>query len=166
MAIRYSDAYIETIARAHLQPGEQIIGRAAGIHRPWYTLGVMLFWKNYLVIATNQRLLLAEHRRGLLYDRLEAVHSVPWNQVANAKVSGLLKKKLNLAFGQKKIKLNLPGFLGPMPKNVLGAKAVASTWQQAKALGAGQQHASLPPGAPQHYAAPQMQAQAQYYPQA
>jgi hypothetical protein len=147
MAIRYSDAYVDTIARAHLQQGEQIIGRAAGVHRPWYTLGIMLFWKNYLVIATTHRLLLVEHRRGFLYDRLEAVHSVPWNAVSNAKVSGLIGKKLKLAYEQKKLTLRLPGFLGPIPRNVAGAKSVSATWQQARSLMAGQQQHSLPPQA-------------------
>ena len=47
----------------------------------------------------NRRLLLVEHRRGLLYDRLEKVDSISFGEITTAKVSGLLlKKKLNLAF--------------------------------------------------------------------
>lgn len=162
MAIKYSDAYIETVARAHLNQGEQIIGKAAGVHRPFWSLGIMLFWKNYLVLATNQRLLLIEHRRGFIYDRLEAVHSIGWNEVGEAKVSGLLKKKLKLKFAgaRPNLALNLPGLFGPMPKNVAGAKAVAGTYQQAKQLGAGAQPASLPPQAA--YAQPGMPQQAAY----
>lgn len=142
--IRYSDAYIETIARAHLQQGEQIIGRTAGVLRPWYSFGIMLFWKNYLVMATTHRLLLVEHRRGFIYDRLEAVHSIPWAAVNSAKVSGLIGKKLKLAFEHQKMTLRLPWFLPPVPKNIAGAKSVGATWEQARAIMAGQQQHALP----------------------
>lgn len=137
MAIKFNDTYVDSIARAHLEPGEQIVARSAGVHRPWWTLGIWYFWKTYLVLATNRRLLLVEHRRGLLYDRLEKVDSIAFGEITTAKVSGLLlKKKLNLAFqnGRSALSLVLPGLFGPMPKSAAGAKEVVSSWEQGKAL--------------------------------
>lgn len=137
MAIKFNDTYIDSIARAHLEPGEQIVARSAGVHRPWWTLGIWFFWKTYLVLATNRRLILAEHRRGLMYDRLEKVESVPFGEITKAKVSGLLlKKKLNLVFqnGRSAISMVLPGLFGPIPKSVAGAKQVVSSWEQGKSL--------------------------------
>ncbi len=146
--IKYNDAYIEHIVRAHLQPGEQLMSRTAGVHRPLWTLGIRFFWRNYLLLATNQRLILVEHRRGLIYDRLEKVESIPWNAFTKAKVSGLMSKKLKLTFGARSLKLRVPALFAPMSRNVQGAKGIVSTWQQGMALAAPQQQA-LQAGYPQ-----------------
>jgi hypothetical protein len=148
--IKYSNAYVETVARAHLDQDEQILAKAGGVHRPWYTGGFIWFWKFYFVVATNKRVLLCEHRRGLFYDRLEAVHSVPWNELTEVKVAGLfIKKTLKLQFNGQKLALRLPRLFAPTPANVINAKHVATTWNQAKQMAAPVQPASLPAPAPQ-----------------
>ena len=153
MGIKFTDAYIDNIARAHLEPGEQIVARSAGVHRPFWTLGFIWFWKTYLVLATDRRIILAEHRRGLFYDRLERVDAVPYSGVATAKVSGLLlKKKLKLAFqdGRSALALVLPGFPGPIARAKAGAKDVVAPWEQGKALPA----PAAAPAAPAAFGAP------------
>jgi hypothetical protein len=136
MAIKFTPAYVENIVSAHLEPGEKIVARAAGVHRPIWTLGIRFFWKTYLIVATDRRLVLVEHRRGLLYDRVERVEAIAWADIDTAKVSGLMRKSLKLAFksGRSSLSLRLPGLFGPMARNNEGAKSVVSTWEQRKAL--------------------------------
>lgn len=150
MAIKFTDAYIEHIGRAQLGPGEQILSRTAGVYRPFWSFGLVFFWRTYLVLATNHRLILVEHRRGLIYDRLEKVESIPWNAVGKAKLSGLLAKKLKLAFTGRSLKLSVPGMLAPLARNTAGAKGIVSTWQQGMALMAPAQPAALVAGQPQY----------------
>jgi hypothetical protein len=137
MAIKFNETYIDNIARGHLEPGEQIVARSAGVHRPWWSLGLWLFSRTYLVIATNRRILLAEHRRGLVYDRLEKVEAVPFGEISKAALSGLLlKKKLHLAFlnGRRTIAIVLTGLFGPIANSVAGAKKIVASWSQGKTL--------------------------------
>ena len=136
MAIKFNPTYVETLAKAHA-PGETVLGTSAGVHKPFWALGIPFFFKTYLLIATQSRLLVAEHRRGLLLDRLESVERIAWSEITTAKLSGLfLKKKLKLAFshGRAALAITLPGFFGPIPKPAQGAKALVTTWEQRRAL--------------------------------
>lgn len=151
MAIKFNETYVDSIARGHLEPGEQVVARAAGVHKPLWALGIPFFFKTFLILATDRRLLLMEHRRGLIYDRLERVESVPFGEVQTAKVAGLLlKKKLKLAFasGRAKLALALPGFFGPLPRNTQGAKDLVSAWERGKSLPAPAAQPALGAGAP------------------
>jgi len=136
MAIKFNQQYIDTLASAHA-PGETVVGATAGVHKPVWALGVPFFFKTYLFIATERSLVLIEHRRGLLYDRVESATRFAWSEVTEAKVSGLLlKKKLQLTFsnGHPAVKAQLPGLLGPIAKAKPAAKTLVETWQRGKAL--------------------------------
>lgn len=136
MAIKFNPTYIDTLARAYA-PNETVVASTAGVHKPLWALGIPFFFKTFLLIATQRKLLVVEHRRGLLLDRIESVDTIAWSEVSTAKVSGLLlKKKLKMAFttGREAISMALFGFFGPIPKSADGAKAVVATWEQGKAL--------------------------------
>jgi len=156
----FTDLHVQTLARGIMQPGEQLQGQTVTRYRPFWAMG--LIRRMHLVLATNQRIVICEHRAGLLGGpRLHAIDAVAWGQVQEAKVTGLLKKKLKVAGqgdrGPVALKAEIPkdfmGFFGPMKNNLQGARAVASTYEQAKggALPAaavpGQLPASYPPPA-------------------
>lgn len=135
MAIKFNQTYIDTLARAYA-PNDNVVASTGGVHKPFWALGIPFFFKTYLLIATQRKLLVVEHRRGLLLDRMESVDAVAWSEVQSAKVSGLLRKKLKLAFttGRAAISMAIFGMIGPVAKAADGAKALVGAWQQGKAL--------------------------------
>jgi hypothetical protein len=165
----FSDLHVQLLSRGILNPGEQLLGQTVTSYMPWWAFGFIR--RQYLVLATDQRLVLVDHRYSFIRpttQRLHGVDSLPWANVQEAKVTGLfLKKKLKVR-GQGErgpialkmvISNALFGLLAPMKNNMQGARAIASVATQsiggAPALGP----------APQAYGAPQLpygQPQPQY----
>lgn len=142
MAIYFSDLYVNTISKGLLQPGEQLVARASAMHVPWWSMGMPMLMSQYLVFATNQRILLVRHRRGWLTgDRMDDVKSVAWNQVERATLGGILRKKLKIKAGDVDLKLLmrspiLENIFG-VPRSMEGVKLLVDTWQKSKALPSG-----------------------------
>jgi hypothetical protein len=143
----FSDLHVQLLARGILQPGEQLLGQTVTQYNPWWALG--LFRKTYLVLATDQRLVLVEHRVAWLHQalKLQNVESIPWSNVEETALKGIFVKKLRVrAQGERgpvKLKMAVPntlfGLLAPMRDNLPGARAVAGAFQT------GRQSAALPP---------------------
>jgi hypothetical protein len=138
MALFFNELYVDTISKGLLAPGEQVMHRVSAHHAPWWAMGLLPLQSQYLVLATNQRLLLVRHRRGWLTGhRMESVESVPWNAISKLKLSGMFAKKaLNVQANGGAINLSLKvagGFL-EIPKNVEDGKAIAQRFEQMKAL--------------------------------
>lgn len=174
----FSDLHVDLLAKGLLEPGEQRLGQTVGTYLPWWALGFIN--ETYLVIATDRRLILVEHRMAWFHQaqRLHSVQSVPWQGVQETRVKGLFGKKL-LVNGQgqngpvrKKLRISnaLFGLLAPMRNNLAGAKAVAAGFQAARGLPAAPSPyaAQLPQSAQAAPALPPAQpyAQPQAYPQA
>jgi hypothetical protein len=149
--IYFSDLHVELLARGLLQPGERLVGKTVTVYNPWWALGLVR--KTYLVLATDQRLILVEHRFGFFPAafKLSAVDPIPWQYVQEARMKGIFTKKLRVR-GQTqrgplsltmKIPNTLFGLLAPMKANMVGARTVASAFQGLHAL------ASTPPPPPQ-----------------
>jgi hypothetical protein len=166
----FSDLHVDLLAQALLQPGEQRIGQTVGRYVPWWALGFVN--ETYLVIATDRRVILVEHRMAWLHQavKLHSVQSVPWQGVQETRVSGIFGKKL-IVRGQgqngpvtKKLRIPNPlfGLLAPMRNNVAGARAVASGFQASRGLPAAPGVATLPAT----YAAPALPPPQAYAPQA
>ncbi|MGH7282963.1 MAG: hypothetical protein ACRELY_15675 [Polyangiaceae bacterium] len=166
--IRYSDVYVQTIARGLCQPGEQFVAAGAAHYQSFWTFNIPYFRHNYLLIATSERLIVADHRRGLIFDRMDAVQSFPWSQVSNMKIGGIFTKKLTIKDQTNRAVLSakLPKMLmNPLKGNSQSIKQVVSTWEQRRALGAGQQAAgSLPPASYNPQFAPALGAPTQQQP--
>ena len=138
----FSDLHVDLLAQALLQPGEQRIGQTVGRHAPWYAMGFVN--ETYLVIATDRRLVLIEHRMAWLHQavKLHSVESIPWQSVQEARMAGIFGKKLvvrgqaqNRAFARKlRIPNRLFGLLAPLRNNVGGARAVAAGFQASRGL--------------------------------
>ncbi len=163
----FSDLHVQILARGILEPGEQLVGQTVTSYMPWWAFGFIR--RQYLVLATDRRLVLVDHRYSFwqpLEQRLHQVDSMTWGNVQELKVKGLfLKKKLSVrGMGERgPISLTMPipngffGLLAPMKNNIDGAKTVAAAFQgtQAPALAApvpqgyGQPQISYAPPAPQ-----------------
>lgn len=174
----FTETHIQIMSRGLLEPGEQLVSRAVVVDAPWWTFGMYLLHKTYLVLGTNARLVMVEHKRDFFGRglRVEKVHSVPWNQVQELKVKGLfLKKKLrlvaqsNMRFfkGKMKIPNTFFGLLAPVDDNLQNARVLEQQMAAGRQLSAppqAQQYQSLPPPsmAPQsQYPQQQMQQQQQ-----
>jgi hypothetical protein len=158
--IYFSDLHVELLARGLLQPGERLVGQAVTQYNPWWAFGLVR--KTFLVLATDQRLILVEHRFGFFPAaiRLKSVDPIPWSHVQEARVKGIFKKKLRVRAqtqrGPLSITMAIPnaffGLLAPMKNNMIGARAVASAHEGLRQL------ASTPPPAPPAFAQQQQHA--------
>lgn len=140
----FSDLHVQLISRGILQPGEQLVGQTVTSYMPWWAFGLVR--RQHLVLATDQRLILVEHRFNFFPAdfRLHEVHSIPWTQVQELKVKGLfLKKKLRVKGigdkGQIALTAAIPnaffGLLAPMKNNMQGARSVEAAANGSRALG-------------------------------
>jgi hypothetical protein len=156
----FSDLHVQLLSRGILNPGEQLLGQTVTGYMPWWAFG--LIRRQYLVLATDQRLILIDHRFSFfrpMVQHLHQVDSMTWNNVAEAKVTGFfLKKKLKVVGNGERGQISLKmvinnalfGLLAPMKNNMQGARAIASAAQSMKqggmpALNAAPQHYSQPP---------------------
>jgi hypothetical protein len=136
MALYFSELYVNTISKALLQPGEQLVARASATHMPWWAMGIPMLGSQYLVLVTNQRAVLVQHKRGWLTgDRMEGVQSVPLHQIEKVKMSGLFAKKtLAIKGGGIDLSLGMRGGFLEIPGNVDAGKRFVDAWQKTKAL--------------------------------
>lgn len=139
MSMFFSDLYVDTVSKALLQPGEQLVARASAAEVPWWSMGIPMLASHYLVLVTNQRAVLVRHKRGWLTgDRMEEVKTVPWNQIERVKLSGMfMKKKLAIKGGGVDMSLRMRGGFLEIPNNLDAGKALVDTWQRSKALPSG-----------------------------
>lgn len=139
----FSDLHVQLISKAILNPGEQLVGQTVTSYMPWWAFG--LIRRKHLVLATDQRLVIIDHRFGFFPAdfKLHSVDSLPWAQVQELKVKGLfLKKKLRIkGMGERgpvAITAQIPnaffGLLAPMRENMQGARNVAAAFQGAAQL--------------------------------
>jgi hypothetical protein len=139
----FSDLHVELLSKAILNPGEQLVGQTVTGYTPWWAFG--LIRRTHLVLATDQRLIIIDHRFGFFPAdfKLHSVDSIPWASVQELKVKGLfLKKKLRIkGMGERgpvaltaKIPNAFFGLLAPMRNNMQGARNVAAAFQGAAQL--------------------------------
>lgn len=161
----FSDLHVQLLAKGLLNPGEQLVGQTVTAYHPWWAFGFIR--RQYLVLATDQRLILVDHRYSFwmpTVQRLHQVDSIAWSNVQELKMKGIFNKSLRVrGVGERgPISLTMPipnylfGLFAPMRNNMAGARTVAAAFQggaQMNALQAGQQ---------QGYAQPQLS----YAPQA
>ncbi len=150
----FTDSHIQIMSRGLLEPGEQLVARGVAVHAPWWTFGIKWFHKTFLLLSTDQRLVMVEHKndfwmRGLKTDK---VHSMPFSQVSELKVKGLfLKKKLRVVgqsnHGPVKATYRVPGWLlSPIQNNLQNLKTIEQTAAASRQLAAPAQPLALPFG--------------------
>ncbi len=147
--LKYTDIYVTTFSRGLCAPNEQFVAAAAGVHQSFWTFKIPWFRHSYLLIATTERLMVVDHRKGLIYDRVDRVDSYRWSDIGTLKLGGVFTKRLTVkdAGNRTLFKMALPGF-GPLKNNVPSARQVVQTWEQRRALPAAPMFGALPPVQP------------------
>jgi hypothetical protein len=136
--IKFNDVYVSTLARGLCQPNEQLIAASAGSYQSFWTFRIPFFRHSYLLFATSDRLMVIDHRRGLLFDRMDQVQSFRWNDIGSMKLGGMLSKKLVVKDSSNRVVLSakLPKLFGsPIPKAKSAAQLLVQTWEQRRQLG-------------------------------
>jgi hypothetical protein len=139
--IKFTDLYVNTVARGLSNPDERLVAAVAGSHKPFWSLGIPWFSHSYLLLATNERLLVVDHRKGLIFDRLDAVTSYRWSDIASLKVSGLFTKKLVAKDASNRVivAMKLPSpVASPIANNARALETMVQTWEHRRSLSAAQ----------------------------
>jgi hypothetical protein len=143
MALRFTDQHAMSLVAPHLFPGEQVLFRARGFEKPWYSyvfsrLGSFL-WKYWLVVGTNQRLVFVQHG-GLLGGYSAKRHeSFAWSELDRVDIGwGFFSKNLKVGSKAKRLSRTVIVPRGWMRGNFDAAKGMNAAWQQNR-------H-SMPPG--------------------
>jgi hypothetical protein len=153
MAFSFNDKHATSLLTPELAPNERVLFRARGVEKPWYSrlfsrLGSM-FWRNYLVAATDQRLLFVQHGGLLSGFKAKRIDTLRWNEIDRTQLGwGIFNK--NLSVRSQARGFNKTVVLGRfwMKGNFPAAEGVVQTWNQARgALPQGPQAAALPPRA-------------------
>jgi len=144
--IKYTEAYVNALARGLSGPTEQLIAAGAAQRQSFWTFRIPWFKHSYLLIATSERLLMIDHRRGLLFDRLDNIVTYSWADIASFKVSGLFSKKIVAkdANNRTLFALKSPPVLGPLSGNGAALSTIVQTWAERRALAPAQAHQVLP----------------------
>jgi hypothetical protein len=149
MAFRFTEQHAMTLVGPNLYPGEQVLHRATGVERPWYSriffrIGA-LFWRYYLVVATNQRILFVQHKTFWGRYAAKRVDALAWGEVERATLGwGVFQKKLAVRAPARGFAKSVHIQRFWLKGNFDGARGIIDTWQR--------RHVQLAAGA----AAPQL----------
>src|SRR3954462_5531439 len=105
MALRFTEEHARSLAAHLLQPGEQILHRIRGVEKPFWTkvffrIGAF-FWRYYLVVGTNHRLLFVRHGGLLSGYSAKDIESVGLTEIQMAKLGwGIFTKNLHVSARQ------------------------------------------------------------------
>jgi hypothetical protein len=163
--IKYTESYVTTFARGLSGPSEQFIAAGAGSHQSFWSFKIPWFKHSYLLLATTERLIVIDHRKGLVFDRVDAIASYRWQDIGALKLSGLFGNKLVVKDTGNRVilKMRLPGFFAsPLKNNGQQVRQLVQTWEQRRALPAAPMFGALPGGAPSGASRPGVEAPRAY----
>jgi len=135
----FTDAQIQSMLAPQLAQNERIVARARGVEKPWYArifarLG-SLFWRNYLLVATDQRLFLIHHAGILGGKKVKQMDTLAWGEIERAHLGwGIFNKNFSVrapARGYSKT-ICLGRFW--MKQNFDGAQSIVQCWTQARQM--------------------------------
>ncbi len=142
MAFRFTDQHAMSLVAPHLYPGEQVLFRSRGVEKPWYSrvfsrLG-SLFWRYWLVVATNQRIVFVQHKGLLGGYAAKRTEAFSWAELDQVSLGwGIFNKTLSVRGRAKGFSRSVIIPRGWMKGNFDAARGATSTWEQNRA--------SLPP---------------------
>ena len=147
MALRFTDRHALSLVAPLLYPGEQVLFRARGVEKPWYSMVLWklgsLFWRYWLVVATNQRLVLVQHEGLIGGYGAKRNETFAWNELDEVALGwGTFNKTLRFRSVTQRFarSISVPRFW--MKGNFDAAQGVSDAWEKKHhAL----QPASIPP---------------------
>jgi hypothetical protein len=135
MARRFTDQHAMSLVAPLLYPGEQVLFRARGVEKPWYSWVLYrlggLFWRYWLVVATNQRLVFVQH--GGIFSGYAAKRSEAfvWSELDRVSLGwGIFEKTLRTCSASKGLSRRIIIPRGWMKGNFDAAKGMAGAWEQ------------------------------------
>lgn len=151
MAMRFTDQHAMSLVAPHLFPGEQVLFRARGVEKPWYSrlfsrIGAFM-WRYWLVVGTNQRLVFVQH--GGLFSGYSAKRSdaLAWGEMDRCELGwGLFNKNLVVRSNGKNLSRTVIIPRGWMKGNFDAANGMVQQYQTART--------SLPQGSAAYLNAP------------
>ena len=151
MALSLNENQATSLIQSQLAPNERVLHRARGVEKPWYSYIFSRFgsflWRNYLVAATDHRLLFVQHGGLLSGFKAQKVDSLGWHEIERTQLGwGIFNKNLT-------VKAKARGFsktvvLGRfwMKNNFPAAEGIVQTWTQTRAALPGASVAGVLPG--------------------
>ncbi|MBS2014160.1 MAG: PH domain-containing protein [Deltaproteobacteria bacterium] len=142
MAFRFTDQHAMSLVAPHLYPGEQVLFRARGVEKPWYSrvfsrIGAFM-WRYWLVVATNQRIVFVQHKGVLGGYAPKRTETFAWSDLEQVSLGwGIFNKTLVVKSKAKQLSRAVVIPRGWMKGNFDAAKGATTTWEQNRA--------SLPP---------------------
>ncbi len=140
----FHDRQAMTLVAPVLYPGEQVLFRARGAQKPWYAVWLgglgKPFWKYWLVIATNQRIVFVQHahvreeaqRSGGEYVTV-GTDAFAWDEVDDIELDArLLGMTLRVRVECKNISRRVFVPRGWMRGNIHAAYGIADTWRKSR----------------------------------
>ncbi len=139
MAFRFNEQHATSLVAPLLQPGEQFLHRVRGVERPWWTFLMFrfgaLFWRYYLVAATNQRLLLIRHKGLLGGYGAKSVESLSWGELDKVNLGwGVFNKDLQVSASGRRFKKTVSLGRFWMKQNFTHAQGITQSWQHGRSL--------------------------------
>jgi len=135
MAMRFTDQHAMSLVAPLLFPGEQVLFRARGVEKPWYSwvfyrLGALL-WRYYLVVATNQRIVYVQHAGIFGGYKAKRSEAFAWGELDQVKLGwGIFNKTLRVRSTQKRLSRDVIIPRGWMRGNFDAAKGTLGAWEQ------------------------------------
>jgi hypothetical protein len=149
MAFRFTHEHAISLVTPHLLPGEQIVSRSRGVEKPWYSLIFYrmgsIFWRYWLVVATNQRVLFIRHKGLFGGYGMKSMDAVPWQHVEQVKLGwGIFNKNLRVRAPAARIDRTVALNRFWLPNNFGDGEQLVFQWQRSRAgLGPGQMARAL-----------------------
>jgi len=150
MALSFNDTHAISLINPQLAPNERVLFKARGVEKPWYSRVFSrfgsFFWRNYLVAATDQRILFVQHGGVLSGFKSVKVDTLRWQEVDRTQLGwGVFNKNLTVRSQQKNFKKTVVLGRFWMKDNFPSAEGMVQTWKQsAGGLPAGPHVNALP----------------------
>ncbi len=137
MVFGFTDQHAMTLVSPLLFPGEQVLFRARGVEKPWFSSLLWqfgaVFWRYWLVVATNQRLVLIEH--GGCFRRYAPTknETFAWAELDRVALGwGVFNRTLRLESSGRDLARSIVVPRSWMKRNWHAAEGVCSTWQDVR----------------------------------
>jgi hypothetical protein len=150
MALSFNDTHVANLINPNLVPNERVLYKARGVEKPWYSqllsrFGSM-FWRQYLVAATDQRILFVQYGGLLSGFASKKVDALSWGEIDRTQLGwGVFNKNLTVRSDARRFKKTVVVGRFWMKDNFPSAEGMVKTWTQSRAaLPSGGAIAALP----------------------